>query len=100
MRKYIKRIFLALALAGALAATAQPVSAVTPEILKNERDRRERDSFRAWMFLRAFGYPEDLPLPGEAAPPGRGGAPPTPPPQNNDFAADESDGKKVLESLR
>ena len=65
MRKYIKRIFLALALAGALAATAQPVSATTELIQRNEAANRLWQQWRAWVsvFFWPAGYlPEDLPL--------------------------------------
>lgn len=96
MRKYIKRIFLALALAGALGAVTQPLLATTEKIQQNELDRLYQQ-FRAWlsMWFWPAGYlPPQLPSPDLM--------PATPPPDPRLPFGDEiiEDGKKVLESLK
>lgn len=96
MRKYTKRIFLALALAGALAAAAQPLFATDKKIQQNEPPRIIISAPRAVIYPR-LGDPDDpalLPYTGGV------GAPPTPPPQNNDFAPEGSDGKTVQDSQK
>ncbi len=85
MRKYIKRIFLALALAGALAAATQPLYALDIKTLRNNQrvvQSEEEFARQAYWFLWLFGFRF-----------GEHVAPPTTPPENNDFAAPEP-GKK------
>ena len=102
MRKYIKRIFLALALAGTLAAGAQPLFATDKKIQQNEPDRifisaplvsiepAAPDPWwnpRGWLG-RFFGAPQ-----------GAKDDPPTTPPTNNDFG-DGKSGEEVLKALK